>query len=97
MTNSTIERVRAKLTVNRITRHRGSCLNRETKEYESCEQQTVEFGINYQLKNVPEDFNFAEATPSAEAKLSISKPDVVGFFELGQAYYVDFTPAAAAT
>ncbi len=41
-----------------------------------------------------ENKSFAKYTPSGEITLGITNPDAIGFFELGKAYYIDFTPAA---
>lgn len=47
------------------------------------------FGPNGQS----EDNTFALYTPSGELKLNITNPDLLGKFEPGQKFYVDFTEA----
>lgn len=39
-----------------------------------------------------EDNTFAKWTPSGELKLCITNPSLIGQFEVGQKYYLDFTP-----
>lgn len=41
--------------------------------------------------SLPEDQRFAKATPSGSLEIHVDNPDV--HFELGQSYYLDFTPA----
>lgn len=36
---------------------------------------------------------WSEATPQGQIKMAITNPDAVEAFDLGQAYWVDFTPA----
>ncbi len=38
-----------------------------------------------------EDNTYARWTPSAELKMSITNPALVGKFSIGQTFYVDFT------
>ncbi len=40
-----------------------------------------------------EDNTFAKYTPSASFDLLIANPDLIGKFEVGKTFYVDFTPA----
>lgn len=40
-----------------------------------------------------ENKSFAKATPSGEITLGITNPSALEFFEIGKAYYIDFTPA----
>lgn len=40
-----------------------------------------------------ENKTWAEATPAATFSMQIQNPDAVAAFELGQEFYVDFTPA----
>ncbi len=41
----------------------------------------------------PEDQKFGKYTPSAHAAFRITNPAALAQFEVGKAYYVDFTPA----
>ena len=43
--------------------------------------------------SIPEDKLFSEASPSGELHMYVDNPAAVQFFELGKAYYLDFTPA----
>lgn len=43
-----------------------------------------------------ENNSFARWTPSAELKMTITNPALVGKFVIGQEFYVDFTPVPAA-
>jgi len=40
---------------------------------------------------VPEDQSFVQATPWGEVKMSITNPQALAFFKIGQSYYADFT------
>jgi len=40
-----------------------------------------------------EDNSFARWTPSGELKMTISNPNLIGKFQVGQAFYLDFSPA----
>jgi hypothetical protein len=42
--------------------------------------------------SIPEDQRFATATPSGELKMYVDNPAALAQFELGQQYYIDFTP-----
>lgn len=90
MKPSPLQRVRAKFVVHRVIRHRGSCRD-DDGAYVSCEQQTVEASAIYSTS--PEDNTYASATPSGSLSLSITKSDVVDFFELDKPYYIDFSRA----
>lgn len=43
---------------------------------------------------IPEDQRFQKATPSASAEFHIDNPAALEQFRLGEAYYLDFVPAA---
>lgn len=87
--------VRAKMAVNEIRRYRGSVRNPETGNWDSAEMQAVK--LNAVAGGSAEDNTYAQATPAATVDISITNPTTVGFFELGKSYYVDFTPAEAAS
>ena len=86
-----MNKVRAKMTVSEIRRYRGSIYNQETKQHTVHEMQAVKMQVV--AGGNPEDNTYASATPSGTLELSITNPDTVGFFDLGQSFYVDFTPA----
>jgi len=50
---------------------------------------TVKMAPVYGEANKP----WSEATPQGEITMSITNPDAVDKFELGKAYFVDFSPA----
>lgn len=63
----------------------------------ACEELT--FGAVYRQSAYPadgtdEDNTFALYTPSADLKMSITNPALVGSFNVGDAFYVDFIPVA---
>jgi len=39
-----------------------------------------------------ENNTFAKWTPSAELKMCVNNPALLGVYEVGQEFYVDFTP-----
>lgn len=53
-------------------------------------QRTYEFQALYD-PTVPEDQSFAKATPSGNLRIVVDNPAVT--FTVGQAYYLDITPA----
>lgn len=48
---------------------------------------------SYPADGSDEDNTFAKFTPTAELKMSVNNPDLLGQFKPGQKFYVDFTPA----
>lgn len=49
----------------------------------------------YPADGSDEDNSFARWSPSGHLQLQLANPDLVGTFEVGQKFYVDFTPADA--
>lgn len=47
----------------------------------------------YPADGSDENNTFAKWTPTADLRMSITNPDLVGGFEVGQEFYLDFTPA----
>ena len=47
----------------------------------------------YPADGSDEDNTFAKFSPGANLSINIANPALWGKFEVGQAYYVDFTPA----
>lgn len=41
-----------------------------------------------------ENKSFSKWTPQGSIEMTITNPAAVEFFEIGKAYYIDFTPAA---
>lgn len=48
---------------------------------------------NYPADGSDEDNTFSRWTPSAELVMSITNPNLLDSFEVGQTYYIDFTQA----
>ncbi|MBN9116435.1 MAG: hypothetical protein J0I36_14490 [Pandoraea sp.] len=47
----------------------------------------------YPADGSDEDNTYAKYSPSAEFKIHINNPSLLGQFKVGEKYYVDFTPA----
>lgn len=77
-------KMRAKVNLNRI------------EKYESCEclhfNAVCKTGA-YPNDGADEDNTYAKFSPSAEFKITIANPALIGQFNVGEKYYVDFTPA----
>jgi len=73
-----IGKVRAKFTVEKVakTRYGGTELTL-SPQYDD---------------KIPEDRRFAKATPSGSLQMYIDNPPAAEFFEIGKAYYLDFSP-----
>lgn len=71
--------MRAKLYIESIT---------QTSHGETLELHAVTNGT-------AEDNTFSKYTPSANIKMTITNPELIGKFKPGQKLYVDFTPAAS--
>lgn len=61
-------------------------------------QETLHFhGVSkcsgYPADGSDEDNTYAKFSPCADLKLTIANPALIGKFEIGQTFYVDFTPA----
>lgn len=67
-------------------------------KHEGCDSETVEFRAvpkpAYDGDGADEDNTYAKFSPSAVFTIQIANPALLGKFEAGQAYYVDFTPVA---
>jgi hypothetical protein len=70
--------VRAKFTVPEIRQHAG------------CVATTIVLRPQYD-QTIGEDKRFAKATPSGEVTMYVDNPPAQAFFELGKAYYLDFS------
>jgi hypothetical protein len=75
--------VRAKLRCQEITPHDGGA-------------RTVRLNCEYD-ETIPEDQRFSEATPSGSVELYVNNPSAYAQFEVGKAYYLDFTPVPEPT
>ena len=63
---------------------------------ETCE--VLEFSAVYKSGPYPpdgsdENNSFAKWTPTAELKMAITNPNLIGGFSVGQEFYLDFTKA----
>lgn len=76
--------MRAKLEVESVTSTEGS----EQLKFHAVAKKNA-----YPADGSDEDNSFARWTPSASLEMTITNPDLMGKFERGQKFYVDFTPA----
>lgn len=58
----------------------------------SIEGNQLELHCQYD-DSLPEDQRFTKATPWGKATFAIDNPAALEQFEVGKAYYLDFTPA----
>lgn len=80
-------RMRAKVRLNRI------------EKYDSSEKlvfNPVAKSGSYPADGSDEDNTFAKYSPSGEFSLMVANPALLNQFEVGESYYVDFTPVPAA-
>lgn len=64
-------------------------------KYSQTSEQLSFHGVaakQYPADGSDEDNTFAKFSPSVDLKISITNPNLVGKFEPGQKFYVDFTP-----
>lgn len=69
-----------------------------TKTSETCEQLKFH-GVaakSYPADGADEDNTFAKFSPSVSLDITIMNPALIGKFEPGQTFYVDFTPVPTA-
>lgn len=82
--------MRAKMKVGYVTPYQ----NPQTLE---VTQETVGFHAvckpSYAGSELDEDNTYARMSPSANLQICIANPALIGKFEPGQTYYVDFSPA----
>ena len=83
--------MRAKMRLNAIT-------NRYSPgESAGITQETLNFtavaASTYPADGSDEDNTYAKFSPSGNLSLTVANPALIGKFEVGQKYYVDFTPA----
>ena len=79
--------MRAKLRLNTVTRHAHS----EVLEFSAVAANA------YPADGSDENNTYAKFSPSADLKLTVANPALLGQFNPGATYYLDFTPAAQAT
>lgn len=78
-----MKKMRAKLVVNRIAP--GATSERLTFNAVAASA--------YPSDGSDEDNTYAKWSPSAEFGITITNPELIGKFQVGEKYYVDFTPA----
>lgn len=78
--------MRAKLKLNRIEQHGSS---------ETLHFNAVGKAGSYAEDGLDEDNTFAKFTPSASLSIQITNPALRGQYQVGQVYYVDFTPTSS--
>ena len=76
--------MRAKMKITSVTRH--------SAEYETLALSGVSKSTPYPDDGSDEDNTFARFSPSVELKISIANPALIGKFNPGDTFYVDFTP-----
>lgn len=79
--------MRAKMKLSKVERH------------ETCETLTfnaVAKASAYPPDGYDEDNTYAKYSPSGELKLTVANPALLGKFNPGETYYLDFTPVPAA-
>jgi hypothetical protein len=76
-------KMRAKLKLNNV------------QKFEGCEVLTFNAvckNEGYPADGSDENNTFARWTPNAELKMTVNNPALLGVYEPGQEFYVDFTP-----
>lgn len=69
----------------------------KVERFQGCEK--VSFNAvcakSYPSDGSDEDNTYAKFSPQAECSITIANPALIGKFNLGEKFYVDFTPAEA--
>ena len=76
-------KMRAKMKVSGVNHHNDDC-------------ETLEFSAVYKSDGYPADGSdenntYAKWTPAAHLKMTVTNPALIGKFEVGQEFYVDFS------
>jgi hypothetical protein len=79
------EKMRAKMRITKITRFDQS---------EMLELTAVAKSGAYNADGNDEDNTYAKFSPSGAIQLTVANPALLGKFNPGEAYYIDFTPVA---
>lgn len=82
-----MKNMRAKLQISSVTKHQGG---NETLKFHGVSKPT-----GYGDDGLDEDNTFAKFSPSVNLEITIANPALLGQFEAGQKFYVDFTPVPA--
>ena len=78
------QKMRAKVVLNRVEKFTGS----EKLVFNPVASK------QYAADGVDEDNTYAKFSPSGEFTLQVTNPALIGQFNPGEKYYVDFTPVA---
>lgn len=79
-----MSKMRAKFVVSSVEKFTGG---------EKLKLSAVGRSGSYPADGSDEDNTYAKFTPSASCEIYVANPALLGQFEPGQAFYVDFTPA----
>jgi len=79
--------MRAKMQITKIERHQHG--------HETLHLVAVSKSGGYPADGSDEDNTYAHLSPSGALTLTIANPALIGTFEPGKKYYLDFTEAAA--
>jgi len=75
-------KMRAKMTIASVLKHTGH----ETLKFHAVSAKS------YPADGSDEDNTFAKFSPSANLEITIANPALLGAFQPGETFYVDFTP-----
>jgi hypothetical protein len=78
--------MRAKMRISQIVKHNPEC---ETLKFHAVSKSTA-----YPADGSDEDNTYARFSPSGDLSLTVANPALIGKFEEGEAYYLDFTKAS---
>lgn len=77
-------KMRAKMRLSGVTSH--------SADSETLMLNAVCKSDGYPADGSDENNNFARWTPSAELRMTVNNPALIGQYKVGQEFYVDFTP-----
>lgn len=77
--------MRAKMRVSNIERNSETC--------ETLHFHCVARSDGYPADGSDENNTFAKFSPSGETRIQVMNPNLIGKFEVGEEYYLDFTKA----
>lgn len=83
-------KMRAKLKIGFVQEHRNGPDGEKTGETLNFHAVAAK---SYPEDGSDEDNTYAKFSPAANVSIHVANPALFGRFEVGQAYYVDFTPA----
>lgn len=86
-------RVRAKFVLQDVTEHLNYHGTKSKANLKTLRFTAVAANFGDTEEERADSKEFWEASPSGEIKLGTINPEAAAAFEIGKAYYVDFTPA----